>query len=62
MKLILFTLSLALLAACAMAYAPASQRSVIITYEDPNTPDSVLAQAKKAIEEAGGIITHEYRK
>ncbi|KAM7220535.1 hypothetical protein V8F06_004124 [Rhypophila decipiens] len=36
------------------------QKSVLITYP-PETPDSVLAQAKKAIEEGGGTITHEYK-
>ncbi|KAK3387263.1 hypothetical protein B0H63DRAFT_469663 [Podospora didyma] len=35
------------------------QKSVIITYPQ-ETPDSVLDQAKKAIVEGGGIITHEY--
>ncbi|KAK3943564.1 hypothetical protein QBC46DRAFT_351441 [Diplogelasinospora grovesii] len=36
------------------------QKSVIITYP-PETPDSVLAQAKKAIEDGGGMVTHEYQ-
>lgn len=35
------------------------QKSVLITYP-PETPDSVLSQAKKAIVDAGGVITHEY--
>ncbi|KAK3314914.1 hypothetical protein B0H66DRAFT_605831 [Apodospora peruviana] len=35
------------------------QKSVIITYPE-STPDSVLDAAKKAIEDGGGIITHEY--
>ena len=36
------------------------QKSVIVTY--PNeTPDSVLDQAKAAIEESGGTITHNYQ-
>jgi len=36
------------------------QKSVLITYP-ANTPDSVLDRAKKAIEEGGGTITHEYK-
>ncbi|EON69662.1 hypothetical protein W97_08914 [Coniosporium apollinis CBS 100218] len=57
MKFALLSLLLSLLAAFAMAAAP--QQSVIVSY--PNeTPDSVVEQAKKAIVEAGGIITHEY--
>ena len=36
------------------------QKSVIITYP-PETPNSVLDQAKKAIEDGGGLITHEYQ-
>ncbi|KAL2256521.1 hypothetical protein VTK26DRAFT_1538 [Humicola hyalothermophila] len=36
------------------------QKSVLITYP-PETPDSVLNQAKKAIVDAGGVITHEYK-
>jgi len=41
------------------AVAVDNQKSVIITYPD-NTPDSVLNQAKKAIIDGGGVITHEY--
>jgi len=36
------------------------QKSVIISYP-PETPDSVISQAKKAVIDAGGIITHEYK-
>jgi hypothetical protein len=36
------------------------QKSVIISYPDA-TPDSVVDQAKSAIKDAGGIITHEYK-
>ncbi|KAK0634725.1 hypothetical protein B0T17DRAFT_483331 [Bombardia bombarda] len=36
------------------------QKSVIITYPT-DTPDSVLDQAKKAIVDGGGVITHEYQ-
>jgi hypothetical protein len=35
------------------------QKSVLVTYP-PETPDSVVTQAKQAIVDAGGIITHEY--
>jgi hypothetical protein len=36
------------------------QKSVIITYP-AETPDWVLDQAKKAIVDGGGLITHEYQ-
>jgi hypothetical protein len=35
------------------------QKSVIVTYP-PETPNSIVDQAKKAIVDAGGIITHDY--
>ena len=35
------------------------QKSVIISYP-ADTPESVLSQAKEAILQAGGFITHEY--
>ncbi|KAJ4306834.1 hypothetical protein N0V88_000205 [Collariella sp. IMI 366227] len=35
------------------------QKSVLVTYP-PETPNSVVDQAKKAIVDAGGVITHEY--
>jgi hypothetical protein len=34
-------------------------KDVVITY-GTNTPDSILDQAKKAIQESGGKITHEF--
>ncbi|KAF1990693.1 hypothetical protein K402DRAFT_389623 [Aulographum hederae CBS 113979] len=58
MKLFIYTLLLALLAAFVMAAAP--HKSVIISYPD-GTPDSVIAEAIKAIKAAGGVITHEYK-
>ncbi|OCK80186.1 hypothetical protein K432DRAFT_382465 [Lepidopterella palustris CBS 459.81] len=58
MRFAILSLLLALLAAYAIAVAP--QKSVIVSYPD-NTPDSVLSQAKAAIVDAGGIITHEYK-
>ena len=36
------------------------QKSVIITYP-PETPDSVLDDARKAIEDGGGVVTHQYQ-
>ena len=36
------------------------QKSVLITYP-PETPDGIVADAKKAIVQAGGTITHEYK-
>jgi hypothetical protein len=59
MKLYIFSLFLALLAITVSGVAP--QKAIIITYPD-NTPDSVLREAMNAIEEAGGVITHEYSK
>ena len=35
------------------------QKSVIVSYP-ADTPDSVLSQAKEAVLQAGGFITHEY--
>ncbi|OCK91254.1 uncharacterized protein K441DRAFT_616419 [Cenococcum geophilum 1.58] len=58
MRLAIFSLLVALLAAYVMAVAP--QKSVIVSYPD-NTPDSVLSKAKEAIVKAGGVITHEYK-
>lgn len=51
-----------LIASFLVALAAASGgRSVIVSYPS-DTPDSVLDQAKEAIINAGGTITHEYRK
>jgi len=36
------------------------QKSVIISYPD-TTPDSALDQAKDAIKQSGGVITHEFQ-
>ncbi len=40
--------------------AVAPQKAVIVTYPN-DAPDSVLNQAKKEIEKAGGMITHEFK-
>ncbi len=37
------------------------QKSVIISYPDPTTPNSVIDQAKDAVRQSGGIVTHEYQ-
>ena len=54
-----FTFLIATLSLFAGVIAVDIQKSVIISYPD-TTPDSVVEQAKKAIIEGGGIITHEY--
>lgn len=35
-------------------------KSVIVWFEKDNTPSSIINQAKKAITDAGGKITHVY--
>ncbi|KAK4934344.1 hypothetical protein LTR66_015629 [Elasticomyces elasticus] len=58
MRLFLFSFLVALFAAFALASAPTKQ--IVVTYEDPNTPQSVIDAAMQAIKDAGGVITHEY--
>ncbi|KAK1772926.1 hypothetical protein QBC33DRAFT_554366 [Phialemonium atrogriseum] len=58
MRLLAFLVA-ALSIVCA-AVAVDVQKSVIITYP-ADTPNSVLDQAKQAIREGGGVITHEYQ-
>lgn len=41
------------------AFAADILKSILVTYP-PETPNSVVEQAKKAVVDAGGIITHEY--
>lgn len=53
----LHTLFFALL--IVLVSAVSQQKRVIISYPD-DTPSSVLAEAKSAIVEAGGVIEHEY--
>ncbi|KAL2174336.1 uncharacterized protein P884DRAFT_302682 [Thermothelomyces heterothallicus CBS 202.75] len=55
----LFTFLVATLTLLSGAFAADIQKSVLVTYP-PETPDSVVEQAKKAVVEAGGVITHEY--
>lgn len=59
MRFALFSLVIALLAAFAMAAAP--HKSVIMSWPN-DTPDSVVEEAKQAIIDAKGVITHEYSK
>ncbi|KAK8169494.1 hypothetical protein IWX90DRAFT_430066 [Phyllosticta citrichinensis] len=59
MKFYIISLVLALFAVCAMSVAP-PQRSVLVSYSK-DTPEKVLDEAKKAIIDAGGFITHEYK-
>lgn len=55
----LFSFFLAALTLFSSALAVDIQKSVIVSYPE-GTPDSVLDQAKDAIRQAGGQITHEY--
>lgn len=59
MKLLSFSCLLVCLFVLA-AVAAAPQMAVVVTYLDKNTPDWVLDQAKRAIREARGTVTHEY--
>lgn len=54
MRFALFSLVIALLAAFAMAAAP--HQAVIMSWPK-ETPDGVVAAARKYIEDAGGVIT-----
>jgi len=58
MRLTILTFFVALLFSLALAAAP--QKAIVVSFEDPNTPQSVVDEAMKAIKDAGGIITHEY--
>lgn len=55
----LFSFFLAALTLFSSALAVDIQKSVIVSYPE-GTPESVLDQAKDAIRQAGGQITHEY--
>jgi hypothetical protein len=58
MQLYLIPLFLAFTIASALTGAPA-QKAVMVSY-GPDVPDSVLDQAKEAVKQAGGVITHEF--
>ena len=58
MKLSNFVLSA--LALMPSALAVDEQKSAIVWFDDPATPDSVVDQAKDNMISAGGKITHTY--
>ena len=58
MRFTILTFLFALLLSLALAAAP--QKAIVVSFEDPNTPQSVVDDAMKAIKDAGGVITHEY--
>lgn len=43
------------------AFAVDRKVSVIVSFDDPNTPDSVVAEARQKIIDNGGQITHDYQ-
>ncbi|KAG9243155.1 hypothetical protein BJ878DRAFT_512133 [Calycina marina] len=52
---------LSILAIITLAMATTqAKKNIIVSYPD-ETPDSVVEQAKQAIIDAGGLITHEYK-
>lgn len=58
MRVTLFTFLFVLLLSLALAAAP--QKAIVVTFEDPNTPQSAVDDAMQAIKDAGGVVTHEY--
>lgn len=58
MRFLLLGLLFALFSAFVAAAAP--QKAIVVSFEDPNTPQSAVNAAMQAIKDAGGIITHEY--
>lgn len=56
----LATILVTALTAASGALAVDVQKSVIVSYP-ADTPNSVLDQAKNAIKDSGGMITHEYQ-
>lgn len=60
MRFTISTILLAFLLGLALAAAP--QKAIVVSFEDPNTPQSEVDKAMQAIKDAGGIITHEYSK
>lgn len=56
----LFSFLIAALTLLSGVIAVDIQKSVLITYP-PETPDGIVTDAKKAIVDAGGTITHEYK-
>lgn len=58
MRFFLLSLLVALLSAFALAAAP--QKAIVVSFDDPDTPQSAVDAAMKAVKDAGGVITHEY--
>ena len=56
----MFSVLLALLLVSVLAQT-SPQKAVMVSYKQ-ETPNSVLEQAKEAIRQAGGVITHEFSK
>lgn len=56
----LTSLLVAALTVVSGAVAVDVQKSVIVSYPS-ETPDSIVDQAKQAIKDSGGVITHEYQ-
>ncbi|KAM3512771.1 hypothetical protein MY11210_003556 [Beauveria gryllotalpidicola] len=51
----------AALALLSGALAVDRQVSVVVSFDDPKTPDSVVAAARQKIMDEGGQITHDYQ-
>ncbi|KAF2232062.1 hypothetical protein EV356DRAFT_578647 [Viridothelium virens] len=47
------------LVVCALAQTP-PLKAVMVSYKQ-DTPDSILDQAKDAIRQAGGVVTHDFK-
>lgn len=53
--------TVAMLALLSGVHAVDRKLSVIVSFDDPNTPDSVVFTARQKIIDDGGMITHDYR-
>ena len=58
MRFAILTLLLACLIALALAVAP--QKAIVVSYEDPNTPQSVVDEAMDAVRKAGMLMLCEH--
>ena len=58
MRFAILTLLLACLVALALAVAP--QKAIVVSYEDPNTPQSVVDEAMDAVRKAGMLMLCEH--
>ncbi|KAK5106343.1 hypothetical protein LTS08_000461 [Lithohypha guttulata] len=59
MRLTILSILLAFLFVLTLGAAP--QKAIVVSFEDPNTPQSEVDKAMQAIKDAGGMITHEYK-